>query len=386
VPDPGRDRQRMDYYSILGVTSDASSADIKRAYRRLSRRFHPGINPGDRAAAVMFQQIAEAYETLADPDRRRQYDAGSRPPPRSETTSFEFTGFDFTVSAHGAQAATFSELFAEALHPVAAPDPDRAEIGSDIHAALTVSFAEAVRGVERQVVVTRQVPCGACQGSGHVRSAEGRCSHCHATGKVRWARGHMVFAKACAACGGTGRQRFERCGVCAGHGRGVRSEAIAVHVPAGVVDGARLRLAEKGHAGRWGGRTGDLYVEVHVQPHPVLRREGNDLVMPVPVAVHEAVLGAKIDLPTLDGGVKLRIPPGTQAGQRFRFSGRGVPANHGEPGDLLVEVRLVLPALSDERSKDLMREFGRINSQDVRRDLRADMGGERTGASGEARA
>lgn len=362
----------MDYYAVLGLDRAVSAADIRRAYRRLSRRYHPGINPGDRAAEVMFQRISEAYETLIDPERRRQYDAGHRAAPSSDGGSFQFAGFDFTAAAHGTQAATFSELFAEALQPPSREN-GRAEVGADIHAALTVGFADAVRGVERQVVVTRQVSCAACEGSGLVRTPEGRCAHCQATGKVRWARGHMVFSKPCAACGGTGRQRFARCAVCAGHGRGVRSEAVPIGVPAGVVEGTRLRIAGRGHAGRQGGRTGDLYVEIHVQPHPVLRREGNNLVMTVPVAVHEAVLGARVDVPTLDGDLKLRIPPGTQAGQRFRVSGRGVPAPHGERGDLLVEVKLVLPPVADERSKELMREFGRINSRDVRNDLRASM-------------
>jgi molecular chaperone DnaJ len=185
----------------------------------------------------------------------------------------------------------------------------------------------------------------------------------------------MVFSKPCAACGGTGRQRFQRCGVCAGHGRGVRSEGVSVQVPAGVTDGTRLRVPERGHAGRFGGRTGDLYMDVRVQPHPVLRREGDDLLMIVPVAVHEAVLGARIDLPTLDGDVKVRIPPGTQAGQRFRLSDRGVPGPHGERGDLVLEVRLVLPPIVDERSKELLREFGRRNDADVRQELRATLQG-----------
>ncbi len=362
----------MDFYEVLGLEPGASNADIRRAYRRLSRRYHPGINPGDRAAEAMFQRISEAYETLIDPERRRQYDAGQRSAPSHEGGSFQFAGFDFTAAAHGAQAATFSELFAEVMQP-SPGDNGKAEVGADIHASLTVAFADAVRGVERQVVVTRQVPCGACEGAGRVRTPEGRCTHCQGTGNVRWARGHMVFSKPCAACGGTGRQRVARCAVCGGHGRAVRSEPVPVGVPPGVVDGTRLRIAGRGHAGRQGGRTGDLYVEVLVQPHPVLRREGNDLVMTVPVAVHEAVLGARVDLPTLDGNLKLRIPPGTQAGQRFRVSGRGVPAPHGARGDLLVEVKLVLPPFADERSKELMREFGRINHRDVREELRASM-------------
>ncbi len=362
----------MTLYAVLGLEQGASVADIKRAYRRLARRYHPGINPGDRTAEVMFHRITEAYETLVDPDRRRQYDAaeGSGTAPRPATQSFEFAGFDFSIAAQGTQAATFTELFADLLHPVAPGDRGKPEAGADLHATLTVPFLDTLRGVHRQVVVTRQESCPACQGSGHVKATEGRCGQCHATGSVRWARGHMVFSKPCAACGGTGRQRQQRCGVCGEHGRVVRSEAITVFVPPGIADGGRLRVVEHGHAGRHGGRTGDLYVTVHVTPHPLLHREGDDVIMRVPVAVHEAVLGTRIDLPTADETVRLRVPPGTQAGQRFRLSGRGFPNATGDRGDLIVEVRLVLPALVDERSKELMREFGRINGEDVRRELR----------------
>lgn len=361
----------MDLYAVLGLAPGATMTDIKRAYRRLARRYHPGINPGDRAAEAMFHRISEAYETLVDPARRQQYDAGGRAAAaRPAAATFEFSGFDFSVAAHGAQAATFSELFADVLHP-GGGDPGRPEAGTDLHATLAVSFVDAMRGVQRQVVVTRQDLCAACRGTGQVNTPEGKCAHCHATGKLRWARGHMVFSKACAACGGTGRQRQQRCLVCAAQGRVVHSEAVPVYVPPGTADGARVRILEKGHAGRHGGRTGDLYVTVHVAAHPLFRRERDDLHVQVPVAVHEAVLGARIDVPSLDGPVRLRIPPGTQAGQRFVVRGRGVPSVTGERGDLVVEARLVLPTVVDERSKELMREFGRLNSEDVRQGLQA---------------
>jgi molecular chaperone DnaJ len=361
----------MDFYAVLGLEPGATAADIKRAFRRLARRYHPGINPGDRAAEAVFRRISEAYETLVDPERRRQYDsAGGRTMPRTEAVAFEFTGFDFSAAAHGAQAATFSELFADVLHPVVSADTGRPEVGADLHASLTITFEESIRGIERQVVVTRHIACGACAGTGQVRTPEGRCAHCHAAGTVRWARGHMVFSKTCSACGGTGRQRQQRCDVCAGHARLVRSEAVPVHVPPGVADGARLRVPEKGHAGRHTGRTGDLYITVQVQPHPVIRRDGDDLFVSIPVAVHEAVLGARIDIPTFDGPVRMRVPPGTQGGHRFRLSGRGAPGPNGTRGDLIVEVRLALPVIADERSKELMREFGRINNEDVRRELK----------------
>ena len=358
----------MDYYAILGLQPDASVSDIKRAYRRLARRHHPGINPGDRQAEALFQRITEAYETLVDPERRRRYDRADASAPTGERGTFEFTGFDFTAAAHGSQAATFSELFAEVLHPIPRAER-RVEAGADLHASVNLSFEDALRGTERQVVVTRQVPCASCQGVGEISTADMRCPHCQGAGKLRWARGHMVFSKGCAACGGTGRERQRRCPTCAGQGRTMRSEAVAVRIPAGVRDGARLRVPERGHSGRLGGRNGDLYVDVSVRPHPVLRRDGDDLHMVVPVAVHEAALGARIEVPSVDGPVKVRIPPGTQAGQRFRVSGRGAPGMSGERGDLYLEVRLMLPPLVDERSKELMRELARLNSIDVRKEL-----------------
>jgi molecular chaperone DnaJ len=360
----------MDLYAVLGVEPGASVAEIKRAYRRLARRYHPGINPGDGTAEALFHRISEAYETLVDPARRQQYDASGGGAPPRRIQSLEFAGFDFSIAAHGSQAATFSELFAEVLHPLAPGEHGRSEPGADLHATLTVPFLDALRGVQRQVVVTRQDVCGGCGGAGFVTMAEGRCSHCHGTGKLRWARGHMVFSKPCAACGGSGRLRQQRCPVCAAQGRLVRSEAVPVFVPAGTGDGARLRLVERGHAGRHGGRTGDLYVTVHVTPHPLLRREGDDLHIEVPIAIQEAVLGARIEVPCLDGIARLRIPPGTQAGQRFRLEGRGMPTVAGNRGDLIVEARIVLPARMDERSRELIREFGRINAEDVRKDLR----------------
>lgn len=358
----------MDYYTILGLHSGASVSDIKRAFRRLARRHHPGINPGDREAEALFQRISEAYETLVDPERRRRYDSAETPTGGGERGTFEFTGFDFSVAAHGTQAATFSELFAEVLHPV--PKADRhAEPGADLHATVNLSFEDALRGVERQVVVTRQVPCTACRGAGEVATTEGRCAQCQGAGKLRWARGHMVFTKACGACRGTGRERQRRCGMCAGQGRSVRSESVTVRLPAGVRDGIRLRVPERGHSGRFGGRNGDLYVDVAVRPHPVLRREGDDLHMVVPVSIPEAALGAKIEVPSVDGPVRVRIPAGTQAGQRFRVSARGATGVSGERGDLFIEVQLALPPLGDERSKELMRELARLNPADVRREL-----------------
>ncbi|HXW05053.1 MAG TPA: J domain-containing protein [Vicinamibacterales bacterium] len=370
----------MDFYSILGIDRTASAAEIKRAYRRLARRYHPGINPGDRAAEARFAQIAAAYETLVDPDKRREYDGADAGGPmrQTETRAFEFTEFDFSVAATGAQAATFTELFADVLHPMPALDP-RPEPGADLHASLSLSFVDAMRGVECRVVITRHVPCSACGSAGQVPSAGGRCPSCQGAGRTRWARGHMVFSRTCAVCAGTGQVRFQRCQTCIGHGRTVRSEPVEVLVPPGTSDGARLRVPEKGNAGRHGGRPGDLYVSVNVQPHPVFRRDGDTLFCVVPVSIQEAALGARIEVPTLDGPVRLRVPPGAQGGQRFRLSGRGVAGAGGVRGDLVVEITLMLPPVLDERSKELIREFGRRNDGDVRRELWRAVDGAREG-------
>ena len=196
------------------------------------------------------------------------------------------------------------------------------------------------------------------------------CVQCHGSGVVKSARGHMVFSKPCLHCGGTGQRRQTRCPACGGDQVQMRTESLTINVPPGLADGARIRIPGKGHVGRNGGETGDLYVDVAVQPHPLFARDGDDLCIKVPVAVHEAALGAKIEVPALDGSARLRLPPGTQSGQRFRVRERGVPSpRHGRRGDLVVEVQLVMPRMLDERSKELLREFGRINADDVRQGL-----------------
>ena len=357
----------MDFYTILGLSPGASVSDVKRAYRRLSRRYHPGINPGDRTAEEMFRRISEAYETLVDAERRRAYERTQHQPHRASDPPLEFSGFDFSIRAHGPQAATFSELFAEALHPVARQTG--AEPGADLHASVSLSFAESMTGVEQPLTLTRHVPCVPCGAAGQVPVAHETCRHCRGAGQVRWARGHMVFTKPCGTCGGSGHEEARSCPACAGHGRVPRTESLSVKIPAGIVDGARVRIAGYGHAGSHGGAPGDLYVDVSVRPDPVLRRHGDDLHMVVPVAVHEAVLGTRIEIPSFDGPVRLKIPPATQGGQRFRISGRGAVTVSGRRGDLFVEVRLMLPSVLDERIKALMREFARLHPEDVRKPL-----------------
>ena len=358
----------MDLYILLGLERSASAEDIKRAYKRLARKFHPDINPGDRMAAQQFRQIAEAYETLSDPDRRRRYDtaglAGTY-----ERTTFGFEGFDFSATVAGPAATTFGDLFAEMFQQRSTPPP-AAERGPDLHHTLALTFEEAMRGGVREITVTRQEHCRVCRGLGHVSAAETRCTQCHGTGALKSVRGHMVFSKPCPHCGGTGVHTSSRCPACGGRQLNVRTETQSVQIPPGLNDGTRIRVVGKGHAGPNGADRGDLFVTVRVEPHLLFRRDGDDLHLTVPVAVHEAALGAKIEVPSLEGRARVRIPPGTQSGQRFRLRERGVPSSRdGRRGDLVVEVKLMLPRLLDERSKELLREFGRINGEDVRKEL-----------------
>lgn len=369
----------MDFYVLLGIDRGASLSDIKRAYRRLARRYHPDINPGDSRAEQQFRQIAAAYETLSNPDARRRYDTTGEATDRSDPPTYGFEGFDFSVSVGGASAPTFGDLFADVLRQRDARQEAASPRGADLHATLALSFEDALAGGRRELVVTRQDHCRACRGSGVVGTAGHRCGHCDGTGIVKAARGYMVFTRPCPRCGGTGVQAAARCPSCAGLQTEMRTESLMVNVPPGLEDGARIRVPHKGHAGRDGGEPGDLYVTVRVEPHPVFRREGDDLHILVPVAIHEAALGAKVEVPVPGGAARLRVPPGTQSGQRFRLRERGVrSARSGRRGDLVVEVRLVLPKLIDERSKELLREFGRINHEDVRKDLKKVQGGQIT--------
>jgi len=355
----------MDLYVILGLEHGATESEIKRAYRRLARRFHPDINPGDRMAEARFRQILEAYETLIDPERRSRYDAGSPMGVSGERRTSGFEGFDFSTRASD-HATTFGDLFAEVLtaRGERRPTPER---GADLHQTLQLSFAEALNGVQRSITATRRDTCRTCAGTGVTRLSTGACLVCQGAGSIRSVRGHMVFTRSCPGCGGSGQQRPRPCETCAGTGQQVRTEAVPIRIPPGIADGDRIRVPAKGNAGLHGGDPGDLYITVEVAAHPIFRREGDDLHMTVPIAIHEAALGARVEIQTPDGAAKLRVPPGTQSGQRFRLRERGATSTRdGRRGDLVVEVRLVLPTVLDERSKELLREFGRINAENVR--------------------
>src|SRR3989441_12051642 len=297
----------MDFYIILGIARDATVGDIKRAYRRLARKFHPDINPGDRMAAAQFRQIAEAYETLSDPDRRRRYDLIGQSSAAGEPSAYGFEGFDFSVSVSGAAAPTFGDLFADVLYQHDSRRPEGTpERGADLHQTISLSFEDAMRGGQWPVTLTRQEHCRTCKGLGRLHVAESRCAHCHGGGVVKSARGHMVFSKPCPRCGGSGRQRMTLCPTCAGNQIETRAEPLTIATPPGLAGGERIRVPAKGNVGRNGGENGDLYIAVDVQPHPLFRREGDDLHLVVPVAIHEAALGTKFEVPALDGLARVR--------------------------------------------------------------------------------
>ena len=364
---------QVDFYVILGVERSATRDEVGKAYRRLARRYHPGINPGDEQAQAFFRIVTEAYETLHDPARRREYDAHGAREHSSRPAAIEFQGFDFSPGVGGSgTSATFEELFGEALTAADARGGAAAgHRGGDLFGEIALSFEEAVHGTERKLTVTRLDVCVECGGTGRRRAVESRCGNCQGSGATRRRRGHMVFAMRCALCDGTGRLRFRPCAACREQGLATRDEEIVISVPAGVDDGSRLRIEAKGNAGPRGGDPGDLYIVAKVGRHRILRREGRDLHLDLPIAIHEAALGATVDVPTLDGAARLRVPPGTRSGQRFRLRGHGVPAPRGSGarGDLVVAVTVVLPPVADERSRALLREFGRINATDVRKGL-----------------
>ena len=359
----------MDLYVILGLERAATSRDVQRAYTRVARRYHPDLNPGDDEAAAFFRRATEAYETLSDPERRRAYDTGeSSRPAAAQVAEVEFCGFDFSSPASGA-SATFTDLFDQ---PGEGGDrrPGAEERGSDVFGRVSLGFREALKGSERQFSITRLETCGACGGTGIRRGPEQRCARCQGGGSMVWRRGHMLFSRPCSPCGGTGVHHQRPCNACQAEGRVTTTAEISIQVPAGVADGARMRIPRQGNAGLNGGPPGDLYITAAVAPHRVLRRQGDDLLLDLPVAVHEAALGATVDVPTIDGRAGLRIPAGTPSGRRLRLKGRGVRSPRtGQPGDMIVTVTLVVPVASDDRSRTLLRELGGLQQGDIRRDL-----------------
>jgi molecular chaperone DnaJ len=358
---------RNDYYALLGVSSSASPSAIRRAFRKLARKYHPDLNPGDNVAAVRYQRIYEAFEVLTDPGRRESYDTeGHRPPESSpeEPSRYGFEGFDFSLEGEK-KADIFPELFQQ-LSP--RDNRRERERGEDIHHRVALRFEESLAGLSASFEIARSLTCETCQGFGEIPSSDPRpCLACGGRGRAMQSHGFMLFAKPCSACRGEGRISSERCPDCRGAGRSGQTETIRVEIPAGVSDGDKLVVPGKGHEGRGRGGSGDLYVHVHVHPHALFSRKGDNLFCTLPVSFTEAALGARIEVPTPDGLVTLRVPAGVQSGQKLRLSGRGAPSRFaGVRGDLFVVVDVVTPNVYDDRSRELLRELDRLNPMGTR--------------------
>ena len=375
---------KTDYYELLGVPRKASVKDIRAAFRKLARKYHPDLNPGDKAAEEKFKQIQEAYDVLSDSKKRQMYDqygfySENLPPggypggPESANdpgVNFDFGGFDFGGGTGGAGGgASFRDLFGQFFggRSGAAAAPEH-EPGGDLEYQLEIDFWDAVRGAVKKLSITRMDACETCHGTGAVGSPQ-TCPTCHGTGSIQQAAGKMRFNVPCTRCGGTGKLRTA-CPTCGGEGRLRRTETIEVRIPAGVANGGRVRVPGKGNAGTMGAPPGDLYLRVVVRPHPFFERRGNDLYTKVPVTVSEATLGAKIEVPTIDGRSLVKIPPGTNSGSTLRLREKGVPsARNGARGDQYVEVQVIVPKRTDERVRNLMKELDRIEPEDPRKDL-----------------
>jgi molecular chaperone DnaJ len=385
---------KQDYYELLGVPRRASAKDIRTAFRKLARKYHPDLNPGDKSAEEKFKQLQEAYDVLSDSKKRQMYDqygfysdnippggpGGAGADSGHPDINFDFGGFDFGGGAGAAGGgSSFRDLFSQFFRGGrgAEMEPEQ-EPGNDLEYQIEIDFWDAVRGAVKKLSITRLDSCETCHGTGALGSPQ-TCTACGGTGTIQQAAGKMRFNVPCTRCGGTGKLRTA-CKTCGGEGRVRRTETIDVRIPPGVANGGRVRVPGKGNAGTMGAPAGDLYLRVEVKPHPFFERRGNDLYTKVPVTVSEATLGAKIEVPTIDGTSSkghpspgraiVRIPPGTHSGKTLRLREKGVTsARNGARGDQYVEIQVVVPQPTDERIRKLMKELEAIAPEDPRKDL-----------------
>ena len=386
---------KKDYYNTLGVKKDAKADEIKKAYRRLARKFHPDVNPNDKTSEDKFKEVQEAYDVLSDEKKRKVFDrfgyyadnldpdspfgAGASSQGAGATPGFDFSGFNWEPSGgagSGAGSSSFRDIFADLFggsggggRP-AQPEPPRAlpKKGRDIEMPLALSFEEAFTGLTTNITVNRSEQCSRCQGAGDTGGPVVQCATCKGTGQVMRAGGRLQFSQACADCEGTGRRR-EPCSLCNGKGVTPKTEQVKVRIPAGVDTGSRVRIAKKGHGGRLGAEPGDLFILTNVGKHPFLTRRGDNVYMTVPITVNEAALGTKIEVPTVEGKAQLKVPSGTESGQKFRLRERGFPSlrNPSLRGDEFVEVKITLPKVISEETKELLRQFEKLNPENPRK-------------------
>lgn len=350
---------KRDFYEVLGVKREASDDEIKKAYRRLAMKYHPDRNPDDKTSEDKFKEANEAYEVLSDGDKRAAYDrfghAGVDP---NSAAGAGFGGF-----GGAAGGASFSDVFGDVFGDIfgggGRGGGARSNRGADLRYTLELDLEDAVRGTKVQIRVPSLVECEGCDGSGAKRGSHPvPCSTCNGSGQIRMQQGFFAVQQTCPSCRGKGRIIKDPCGSCHGQGRVEKTRTLEVKIPAGVDTGDRIRLAGEGEAGLHGGPAGDLYVQAVVREHPIFKRDGSDLYCEVPVSFADAALGGELEIPTLDGRVKLRIPESSQTGKLFRLRGKGVtPVRGGAPGDLMCRIVVETPVNLTKRQKELLKEF-----------------------------
>ncbi|MDH3248016.1 MAG: molecular chaperone DnaJ [Acidimicrobiia bacterium] len=371
------DWAEKDFYEILGVDKTASAEEIKRAYRKLAQKLHPDANPDDPTAEERFKDVSEAYSILSSAEKRKDYDEFRRVVASGGYPGAGFGGFGTAGGPFGGQNIRvedlsdlfggFGDLFGGGAARSRGTGPRR---GADLQADLHLSFEDAVHGVTTTVTVRGEAACSRCHGSGaEPGTSVTSCPTCGGTGQVAQNQGLFSFASPCQECRGSGRRIDQPCTSCRGRGTEIRSRNIKVKIPAGVKDGGTIRLRGNGSPGSNGGPAGDLLVKVHVSKHGVFSRKGNDLLVTIPVTFAEASLGTKIDVPTMNGSVKLKIPAGTPSGKTFRVRGKGVVPSRGKAGDLLARVEVVIPKRMSKDEKRLVEQLATYDDDSIRSHL-----------------
>lgn len=365
-----------DYYSTLGVSRNASVAEIKKAYRKLARKYHPDLNPGDKNAETRFKEIQESYSVLSDAKKKAQYDqfgfVGEAPPGSSYQQSYSsggFEGFNFSDFGSSSFRDFFDNIFGSSKQQ-AYRGPQR---GDDLRYTMKVGFFDAINGFKTKIQLTRMVTCVNCGGQGYIQvSGQNTCPTCGGSGRTTTQAGTMRFATACQTCGGTGRAAGTECRTCHGLGQTQKTELIRVRIPAGVDTGSKVRISGKGNTGARGGPSGDLFIIIEVDSHKLFKREGNNIHVKIPITVPEATLGARIEVPTIYGKSMIKIPPATKSGQIFRLRDKGAPkVGKKSHGDQFVEVYIVPPPFHDQKIRELMEELEKASGDNPRKNIEA---------------
>lgn len=365
---------KRDYYEVLGVERGASEDEIKKAYRKQALKFHPDKNPGDKSAEDRFKEVGEAYEVISDPQKRAAYDQYGHDAfdPRRRAAGGRAGGFHdpfevFREAFGGGGGGGVEDIFEQFFGGGTRRDPTGPERGTNLRYDLEIEFEEAANGCEKEIALTKLDECGTCKGSGAEAGAQKKaCQLCGGRGQVITARGIFSIAQTCPRCAGAGRTIDKPCRKCQGAGRVEQTTRKTIRIPAGVDTGTRLRSAGDGEAGARGGPAGDLFVVLHVKPHSLFEREGDDLVYELPISFVQAALGAELEVPSLGGKVPLRVPAGTQAGQMFRVKGKGVKNAQGYGwGDLHVRVSVEVPAHLNATQRAKLQEFAALCDEKV---------------------